>query len=264
LPFAVRLLLAVSLAAAAGCAPKAPLLPTGAGTPFPDVVPAYEQATSSCRGVKTITASMAVSGKAGATKLRGRIDAGVAAPARARLEGIAPFGKPVFVLVADGDRGTLVLPREDRVLRDAPPDEIVEALAGVRIGPEALRMVISGCGLGVGAPKDGRTFANGWAAVSLVDGSTVYLRRHAGAWEVVAATNGPVTVMYADYASGRPSTIRLRAESQGRASADLTLRVSDVEINTPLDPKVFQVDLPAHPVPLTLDELRRSGPLGGS
>ena len=43
---------------------------------------------------------MALSGKAADTKLRGRIDAGFAAPSRARLEGVAPFGRPVFVLTA--------------------------------------------------------------------------------------------------------------------------------------------------------------------
>ena len=30
-----------------------------------------------------------------------------------------------------------------------------------------------------------------------------------------------------------------------------------------IDPRTFQADLPANPVPLTLDELRRAGPLGG-
>jgi hypothetical protein len=210
-----------------------------------------------------MTASMAMSGKAGATKVRGRIDAGFEAPARARLEGIAPFGKPVFVLVADGTRGTLVLPREDRVLRDAPPDQIVEALAGVALGPDALRTAIAGCGLTAAAPTAGRSFPDGWTAVAQPEGTT-YLRQAAGAWQVAAATRGPVTVIYSDYASGRPATIRLRAETQGRASADLTLRLSDVEINIPLDPKAFNAEIPEHPVPLTLDELRRAGPLGGS
>lgn len=256
LPSTVCLLLLVA------CARKPPLLPSGTGTPFPDYQAAYDQATGSCRGVKAITASVAVSGKAGTTKLRGRIDAGFEAPARARLEGIAPFGKPVFILVADGTRGTLVLPREDRVLRDAAPDQIVEALAGVRLGPDVLRTVVSGCGLTVAGPTAGRTFANGWTAVSLADG-TIYLRRNGNAWEVAAATGGAVTVTYSDYVSGRPSIVRVRAGSQGGASADLTLRLSDVEINGPLDPRTFQLDLPEHPVPLTLDELRRAGPLGG-
>ena len=122
---------------------------------------------------------MAMSGKAGTMKLRGRVDAGFEAPARARLEGIAPFGKPVFVLVADGGRGTLVLPREDRVLRDAPPEQIVEALAGV---PARARGAADGSQRlrprGRGRRRDGRTFPNGWTAVTLPDG-TDYLRRNA-------------------------------------------------------------------------------------
>ena len=245
------------------CAPKPLVLPTGVGAPFPDFASAYEQATARCRGVQTLTASMAMSGKAGTTKLRGRIDAGFAAPGRVRLEGRAPFGKPVFILVADGGRGTLVLPREDRVLRDAPPDQIVEALAGVRLGPDALRTVIAGCGFPGAAPSDGRSFPNGWSSVALGEGTT-YLRQNAGTWEVAAATRGPLTVTYADYAGGRPATIRLRAQSQGGANADLTLRLSDVDINTVINPRAFEAELPDRPVPLTLDELRRAGPLGGS
>jgi outer membrane lipoprotein-sorting protein len=246
----------------AACAPKAPLLPTGAGVPFPEFTAAYQQATAACRGVQTITASMAMSGKAGSTKLRGRIDGGFAAPSRARLEGIAPFGKPVFILVVDGERGTLVLPREDRVLRDAPPDQIVLALAGVPLGPDALRTAIAGCGFG-GTPAEGRSFANGWVT-GTSEGAATYLRRTGAGWEIAAAARGAVTVTYADYARGRPATIRLRAESQGHTTADVTLRLSEVEINTTLDPRTFQVDLPEHPVPLTLEELRRAGPLGGS
>jgi len=256
------LVVACGLCAAAACAPKPPSLPTGAGTPFPDFATAYQQATASCRGVKTLTASMGMSGKAGTTKLRGRIDAGFAAPGRARLEGIPPFGKPVFVLVADQGKGTLVLTRDDRVLRDAPPEAIVEALAGVALTPDDLRTVVSGCGFG-GAAPEGRSFSNGWIGGTSPDGR-VYLRRAGADWEVAAATRGGIIVTYADYAGGRPSTVRVRAESGGAAKADLTLRLSDVDLNTTLDPKTFDItaDLPEHPVPLTLDELRRAGPMG--
>jgi hypothetical protein len=245
------------------CAPKTLSVPVGAGTPFAAFRQAFDEATAACRGVKTITASMGMSGKAGTTKLRGRIDAGFAAPDSARLEGLHPvFGKPVFVLIAAGGRGTLVLTREDRVLRDAPPDLIVQALAGVPLGADALRTAIGGCGFG-GSPGEGREYSNGWIAASTGDGD-VFLRRGAAGWEVAAATRGPVTIAYADYASGRPATIRIRADSAGRTTADLTLRLSDVDINTTLDPRTFEIELPERPVPLTLDELRRAGPLGGS
>jgi outer membrane lipoprotein-sorting protein len=255
-------LLAAGLVTASACAPKAIKIPTGAGTPFPEFASAYQQATASCSGVRTMTATMGMSGKAGRTKLRGRIDAGFAAPGRARLEGIPPFGKPVFVLVAEGGKGTLVLTRDDRVLRDAPPDQIVEALAGVRLDPDALRTAIAGCGFGV-TPTEGHRFANHWIAAASADGTT-FLRPAPGAgWEVAAAQRGGVTIEYADYEAGRPKTIRLRAGRQGQPAADITLRVSDVAINTPLDARTFDVDLPEHPVPLTLEELRRAGPMGG-
>jgi outer membrane lipoprotein-sorting protein len=245
------------------CAPKAPALPTGNGTPFAGYAAAYDEATASCRGIQTITASMAMSGRAGTMKMRGRIDGGFAAPGRLRLEGIPPFGKPVFVLVADGPRATLVLTRDDRVLRDAPADRIVEALAGVPLGADALRALVSGCGLAQDAPSEGREYPNGWVAVSS-GGATTYLRRADGRWQISAATRDAITATYADYANGRPSTVRVRAESAGRTTADLTLRLSDVEINTTLDPRTFEAELPDHPIPITLDELRRAGPLGGS
>ena len=262
LPTVHWLLVTVYCVLTASCSVRSPIaLPSGAGTPFAGFAAAFAEATSACRGVKTITASMGMSGRAGSSKLRGRIDVGFAAPDRARLEGLHPvFGRPVFVLVAEGQRGTLVLSREDRVLRDAPPEQIVEALAGVALGADALRTAISGCGFG-GEPGDGREFSNGWVAAPAGDG-TIYLRRGAAGWEVAAATRGPVTIAYADYASGRPATIGIRAESDGRTTADLTLRLSDVDINTTLDPRAFQIELPDKPIPLTLQELRRAGPLG--
>jgi len=256
----------VALGMITACAPKPPTLPSGTPTPFPDFRSAYEAATQRCQGVKTLTVSMSLSGRAGSTKLRGRIDAGFEAPARSRLEGIAPFGKPVFILVADGSRGTLVLPREDRVLADAPPDRIVEALAGVALGADTLRTIVSGCGFG-GAPAgdEGQKFSNGWVGGRTLE-SVVFLRPAGAAWTIAAAARAPLTVFYANDSAREPASIRIRTEEKGRAAADLTLRLSDVETNTTLDPRTFDIrpDLPAKPVPMTLDELRRAGPLGGS
>jgi outer membrane lipoprotein-sorting protein len=251
----------------AACTPKAPALPSpGTGAPFAGYAAAYDEATAGCRDVKTITLSMGLSGKAGSTKLRGTIQAGFEAPDRARLEGIAPFGKPVFVLVADGARGTLVLTREDRVLADAPPDRIVEALAGVALGADALRTIVSGCGFPDGAPSGGsRLQTNGgdWVILSF-GGSTGYLRRDREVWRLAAAARGALTVRYGEYTNGRPATIGIRSSRDGRVTADIRLRLSDVDTNVTLDPRTFVADRPDHPVPLTLDELRRAGPMGGS
>jgi len=256
-------ILALLTLAAACATPKPPTFPSGAGAPFPDFASAYAQATESCSRVNTLTASMALSGRAGRTKLRGRIDAGFAAPARVRLEGIAPFGRPVFILTANGDKGTLVLPRDERVLADAPPEAIVEALAGVALTPDALRRAVSGCGLASGEPTRGELHGSDLASLGIGDG-TAYLRRAGDAWQMAGAVRDTLTVAYSDYADGRPSTVRLVSRSGDRVAADLTLRLSQVEINTPLDAKVFEAQIPDRAVALTLDDLRRAGPLGAS
>ena len=247
--------IAFILVSACGPPPR-PALPTGAGVPFPGFSSAYDQATADCKSVSTITAEIGLSGRAGGTKLRGRINAGLAAPNDIVLEGLAPFGKPAFVLSGRAGEATLWLPRDERVLRGSPPAAIVEALAGVALTPAELRAVVAGCGLGVTAPVSGRTFNEDSAAV---DGPTgpVYLRRIEGRWRVVAGVRDPLTIQYADFVAGRASTVYVRT-----AVADLTMRLSQVDINTPIDPRAFDVEIPASAQPLSLEELRRAGPLG--
>ena len=258
-----RAAIAVLALSISACAPpRAPVLPTGAGTPFPEFASAYGEATAPCAGIHTLTAVLAMSGRAGRTKLRGRVEAGFAAPASMRLEGIAPFGGPIFVLTAAHENGTLVLTRDDRVLHDTPAASIVDALVGVPLGAAAMRTIVAGCGLSTDAPPTmGRTYPNGWSAVEFPD-HIVYLQRAVGTWRVVAATRGTLGVFYSDFGTQRPTTIRLRVDDAGHVTADITLRVSQTDVNTALDASAFAADAPADAQPLSLDELRRAGPLG--
>ena len=104
---------------------------------------------------------------------------------------------------------------------------------------------------------------------------TMWLQQIEGEWRLAVATRatatgtaGPLEVRYSDFVAGRPVTIRLRALAddtrggQRKANTDLTIRLSQVEVNQPIDPAAFAVDIPADAVPITLDELRRAGPLG--
>jgi hypothetical protein len=244
------------------CAPTAPALPSGSGTPFPEAATAYAEATQQCRGVRTLSAELRLSGRAGQTKLRGRILAGFAAPARLRLEAPAPFGRPVFVLVADNGDATLVLYKAGRVLQGAPPDAIVDALAGVALDPDQLRSAIAGCGFGATTATAGRTYPGDWASVD-ADGSTNWLHRADGAWRVVAASRDGMEIRYENFSSGRPSTVRVHTRMSGSAT-ELAITLSQVEINTELGAEVFQVEVPRDAAPITLEELREAGPLGSS
>jgi hypothetical protein len=254
----IALLLAVAGFASASCAPRLVTLPSGAGSPFPEYAAAYEQATDACRNTRTIAAVLAISGRAAGQRFRAKLDGGFAAPARVRLELPAP-GRPIFVYVATGERATLVFPRDGRVLRDAPPAETFEALAGVSLAPEDLRAIVTGCGFNAGPPSGGRSYDAGWAAVD-AGAATNWLEQVTGAWRLVAGQSRGVDVRYSDFAAGRPATIRLRT-TQG-APTDLTIRLSQVDVNQPLEPAVFEVDVPPGAKPMTLKELREAGPLG--
>jgi hypothetical protein len=247
----------MALVVAAGCTRGTrPTLPTGNGTPFPGFEAVYAEATARCRDTTSVGAELRLSGRAADQRLRGTISADLLAPSSVRLVGVY-LSRPIFYLVARDANGTLLLPRDNRIVRNAPPAEIIEALAGAALTPAELRAAIAGCALGAGTPTNGRMFSNDWAAVD-VAGETTYLRRLEGRWQVAGAVRDPLTLLYADFEDGVASTIHVRT---GTVS-DITLRVSQLEINTDIPDTAFELNVPPDAIPLTLEELRRAGPLG--
>ena len=147
-PGFVRSHLSVILLAAvcsASCGVPLMKLPLVSGTPSSDAADILSQATLVCSGVRTLTAEVAVSGTAGGHRLSGRLLVGVASPALARLEAVAPFGPPLFIFAADQDEATLLLPRDDRVLEHGRPEAVLEAVTGAPLGAADLRALLTGC-----------------------------------------------------------------------------------------------------------------------
>jgi hypothetical protein len=253
------------LLAASACAPAHLILPTGSGAPFRDYRAAFDQASAPCRGVHSLTAELALSGRAGSQKLRGRILAGLERPGSLRLEGVAPFGAPAFIVVAHPDEGsTLLLPRDGRVLSGVPPAAMLDALVGIDFAPDDLLAILAGCVASDPQPAGGRAFNNGWASIDLAKGATAYLRRGPAGWRVSAGTTGDLTVQYSDFLNGIPRQVRLRSAPPGAAgvATDLTVRLAQLELNSPIDRAAFSLIVPADAVPLTIEELRQIGPLG--
>jgi hypothetical protein len=147
--------------------------------------------------------------------------------------------------------------------RGAAPADIIEALAGIALEPDDMRALVAGCALGNGEPADGRSFERGWASVETGD-ATVFLRQVENQWRVAGLRRGSLSVEYSEFTGGHPATVHLRTiASQNVAAADLTIHISQREANVPLETAVFSVDVPKDAAPLTLEELRRAGPLGG-
>lgn len=235
-------------------------LPAGPGAPATDAADAFAQATSVCRGIRTLTAEVAASGNVGGQRFRVRLSAGVEAPASARLEAVAPFGAPFFIFVATNDDATLFLPRDERVLEHGRPADVLDAVAGVPLSASDLHAVLTGCTPAVSQPE-GRALGADWRMITDADGDAIYLRRDAAAWQLAAIVHRAWRVDYRDQLNGLPRTLRITSVPRdGSASFDLTLALTQVETNIALDAEVFRVQVPRTAQSITLDELRHARP----
>lgn len=242
------------------CAARGIALPTDPGTPFPDFAQVHGQVSAACAGVRTLTAELGLSGRAARQTLRGRVVAGFERPASMRLEGVAPFGPPAFILVARGETATLLLPRDNRVLRGARADAILGALTGVSLGPADLQAILTGCVTSAPRATGGRLHQDGWAAIDLAGGATLYLRRADASWQPRAGRRSGWQIEYPQWEAGFPRTVRLRSDTQ-RVEVDLTASVSQIETNMDIDESAFSVNVPPDARDLSLEELRNAGPL---
>src|SRR6185436_20120290 len=116
----------------------------------------FKTATKACIGFRSLVAELSLSGKAGSEKIRGRVHAGLERGGDVRLEGVAPFGAPVFILAGKNDKATLLLPRDHRVLRDTGVATVLERLTGLALSADDLRLILSGCLVENASPADGR------------------------------------------------------------------------------------------------------------
>src|SRR5689334_7268489 len=158
---------------AGSCAAPLLKLPAGPGALAADAAEVFAQATAACRMIRTLTAEIGISGSAGGRRVRGRLSAGVSAPASVRLEFVAPFGPPLFTFVATGTDATLVLPRDERVLEHGNPPVVLNAVAGVPLEAADLFAILTGC-VPAGSSSDGRELGSDWRVIHVSTGTVTY------------------------------------------------------------------------------------------
>jgi hypothetical protein len=209
-----------------------------------------------------MTADGSLSGRAAGRRVRGRLQIGTDIAGRVRLEAVAPFGAPVFILAADTEAATLFLPRDGRVVRDATVADLLAAISGVPLTGQDLHAALVGCGLARREVGGGRSYGQGWWSVDLGDGGTAWLRSiRDGPPQLVAARTSHVTLEYGEFADHGPRAVRFVAadDPPRRRGVDLTLRLAAVDVNVELPPDAFHVQVPADARPMSLDELRQIG-----
>jgi outer membrane biogenesis lipoprotein LolB len=252
-------LLAVVLTA---CAKPRLNLPGDPGVPLTDFQQVHASVSMACAGVRTMTAELGLSGRACQQKLRGRVVAGFERPASMRLEGVAPFGAPAFILAARGGTAVLWLPRDGQVVRGATAEAMLGALTGVTLAPSDLQAILTGCVVAEPKATAGRVHANGWASIDLDGGATLFLQRSGNAWAVRAARRSGWQIEYPAWQGSFPAATRLQSLDTA-AQVDLTATVSQLEINIDIDAAAFTLTVPADAGTMTIDDLRAAGPLRG-
>jgi hypothetical protein len=252
----------------ASCAaPKAIVLPSDQGAPFPDFAAVHNQLAAACSGVRTATMELGLSGRVGEERLRGRVIAGFERPSSMHLEGVAPFGGPVFILAARNGSATLLLPRDARIVRNAAPEAILEQLTGVSLAPADLQAVFTGCVLPAPKATAGRMHAGGWTSIDIesADASaprtaTLFLRRVGADWQLRAARRDRWQIEYTAWQGQFPQTVRLTSMTT-TVPVDLRSSLSQIETNRDLDAAAFTLEEPPGVTPISLGELRQAGPL---
>jgi hypothetical protein len=276
-----RALAALAAVLCVSCAPGlAPLakLPSGGGVPVggAEAVAPFTQATTRCIAVDTMTAEVAVSGSVGGSRVRTRLSAGITRPAArgvapapaARLEAAAPFGAPFFIFVATGNDATLLLPRDNRILEHGPAAAVLGAVTGVALDTADLDGILTGCPLRIGQAFT-RSFGTEWQIISMgADDLYVHRETAASPWRFTAIQRrGAAGVPqwradFSNFVDALPRTIRLVSLVGSRGAAfDLQLVLSQVDASATVAPEAFTIQISAGATPITLDELRRSGPL---
>ena len=244
----------------AGCARPQLQLPTDTGTPVSDASAIHATVAAACAPVRTLTGEFALAGRAGRQRMRGRLIAGLARPASMRLEGVAPFGPPVFILTAGPDGAVLVLPRDRRVVRAPAARDILGAITGLSWEPDDLLAVLTGCVEPDPMVVSGLRHRGGWVTLQLRGGTTLYVEPLGSRWRVRAATRDRWQVVYDEWTTTFPSRIGIRSRSD--ATVDLVVTVTQSEANVAIDQTAFRATLPPDAEPMSLDELRAAWPLG--
>ena len=217
--------------------------------------------TATCQSRQSYSGSLGLTGKLGARRIPGLASAVLfVVVTRDGQVGIEAqvSSQRVFRLGGTAERATLLLPADGRVVIDRA-DDIVDALIGVRLGPERLFGILGGCGAVGAGPVAGERVGDVLRVKTAA--ATVFLARVAGEWRPRAVDFDDLLVDYREWKDGLPLSVLLRSRGGTDHAAVLTLTVKSADLDAPIRASAFQVNVPEGTLPMSIDELRSTGPL---
>ena len=248
-------------------------LPSGPGAPAPDARDvARRRRPAACRGMSHASPRKSrVSGSVGGAASAGVCSPASRRPASARLEAVAPFGQPVFILVARPATTRRCCCRATTACSStAGPATCSKRWPACRSTPPICDRVLTGCAPApatdartrarrrlarrrcrsrrrrLPAPRDERTVA--------ARGGDRRGRTRRPAWRAE----------YGDFQDGLPRAHPARSSAPAADAFDLRLALSQVELNVPLGAEAFRVQIPRPPRRSRSTNCSRSGPLGAN
>lgn len=259
-PVAVRLSLLMAAAATAACAARAFVRPVGPGEPAPDVAAAWDAARAACASVETVAGPLALSGRIGARRILGlastTLDVAIDRAARLALEARVA-GQVLFRLGGTVDRATLWM-REDNRVATGTAVELLDGLMGAGVTPGRLREILAGCPATSVVPDGGQR--HGRVVEASFDRVTVWLEPKGSTWTVRAWAFDDWEVTYDWYVRGAPERVTIESRAGVIPAVSLTLALARLDRNVDIPAEAFTVVVPEGARPMTLDELRASGP----
>lgn len=243
---------------ASGCAARVFTPPVGPASPLPEAPAVWTQLTASCRDAQRYVAELRVQGWVGTRdqRISRTLHGAVTRNDDVFLE-LLIVGTTVFQMAGQQGEATILLPRDERVLR-APTRDIVEALTGLQWGGRELLDVLTGCVAAPVGEVTGERIGTS-ARITLAPDTHVWLHERGGEWELKAAKIADWLVEYPVFEGRWPRDVRVT--STGATPLDLRFTVSQVNVNIDLPPTTFALNVPERFVPMTIEELRSLGPL---
>lgn len=244
--------------AAAGCTRALFVPPAGPGTPAPNALAAWTEATAGCRDAKSFAAMLRVSGRVGSARVWPiTIEAAVTSDQSIYLSATAS-GTSLFVVAGTANRATLWLRREERVVTAAPAD-LMDAIVGVPIAPAQLLAVLTGCAT---RAFDVKSAAQHGAILAVhTSDARVFLQSIGGSWRTRAAQADGFTVEFGRKAGPAPSDVWIWSTASRTPAASIHLSITDGEVNGQIPASIFQIPAgAAAAAAMTLEELRAASP----
>ena len=175
-----------------------------------------------------------------------------------RLEGIGPFGQPLFLLIADAQRFALYYPQEARLVSGTASAQNLSRLLGVELAPTALHYVLLGDVPLASWPVTG-TFAylphhnlyvwKGQGPEPLHDYRIWFEPYHLQPVRLEVAQPSGEVVLRVQYENWQPLgevTLPYRITIvQPLAQRRLVWNYTDVQLNTGVSPALFRMRVPA-------------------